>query len=65
MIFPFDPEEFAMRIIGGSVRRGYRLDYRLADACEARARHTMLHLGECLIHEVHEERGGISFHVVR
>ena len=61
MIFPFDPEEFVMRIIGGSVRRGYRL----ADACEARASHTMLHLGECLSHEAHEECGGISFHVVR
>lgn len=46
MIFPYDPEEFAMRIINGSIRRGYRLDYRLdprlqtfADACEARASH--------------------------
>ncbi|HBW51407.1 MAG TPA: hypothetical protein DEF47_16050 [Herpetosiphon sp.] len=45
MIFPFDPEEFAMRIINGSLRRGYQLDYRLdyrlrtfADACEVRAK---------------------------
>ncbi|MFD3163868.1 hypothetical protein [Herpetosiphon sp. NSE202] len=31
LVIPFDPEEFAMRIIDGSMRRGYTLDYRLND----------------------------------
>ncbi|WP_110515379.1 hypothetical protein [Herpetosiphon llansteffanensis] len=35
LVIPFDPEEFAMRIIDGSLRRGYRLDYRLNDYLQA------------------------------
>ncbi|MBM7844965.1 hypothetical protein [Herpetosiphon giganteus] len=35
LVIPFDPEEFAMRIIDGSMRRGYTLDYQLNDYLQA------------------------------